>query len=431
MKLSEEILQKNRIYKKDNLISENDDEAFFIADPFLASIVNENDEIIVNDTLYRFTERGLFFTHVKDSIILFNFLEKEINKKAIAILKEDLNPCNERELYGGTTINDEGVSMYIRPMSDECYSGGSGGSTTPSSPKTSEEVLLQQIINTLPISSGEDHWFQNLFGKSYTGINNFDDRHRVKIEFWDQEWLVYKSVGVQVKTQKRVLGVWWETNSDEIHLGINRILLKYNYPQPDISSITHPKLFNNIYKAPVYLFKGDINVKKNIFGQHYVQSKINVTKNNLPFFDFGNQDILNIYIPNLPIVDDYNLNLTTQDIVSQSNIKELYKMGIDFLEDNLNSGAKKEFIVTYQKNINEISVLYFGERYKETNESNLKRKFHKDFSIKAGVTLSGENNWSYSVEPAPELFRDYTHYELDFYGMAKRGSTWKGIRMIK
>lgn len=35
-------------------------------------------------------------------------------------------------------------------------------------------------------------------------------------------------------------------------------------------------------------------------------------------------------------------------------------MGIDFLKDKSNSGAKKEFAVTYQKNNNEIEVLYFG-----------------------------------------------------------------------
>lgn len=30
-----------------------------------------------------------------------------------------------------------------------------------------------------------------------------------------------------------------------------------------------------------------------------------------------------------------------------------------------------------------------------------------------------------------ELLRDYTHYELDFFGMARRGNTWKGNRMIR
>ncbi len=132
-------------------------------------------------------------------------------------------------------------------------------------------------------------------------------------------------------------------------MGINKILLKYNYKQPNITSITHPQLFNNTYKEPLYLYDGSFKVRRNN-ENYYVDTQLNITQNNLPFFNFGNEQILNIYIPNLPIIGDYDLNLTTQDITSQTNIKALYKMGIDFLKDKFNSGAKKEFAVTYQKN---------------------------------------------------------------------------------
>ncbi|MCX2681910.1 hypothetical protein OOZ15_18300 [Galbibacter sp. EGI 63066] len=438
-KFSEEILQKRQLSKSlvnDKTTAEEDE---FIADPLLASLVNDDNEIVVNDTLYKFTkEEGLFFTHVKDSTYLFNFF-KEKNDQAkntsrkSKTLAYKIEPCEMRAQYGGVTKVDDKISRYIRPIEGECYGGGGGsvgGGNPPSAPQTTEEERLQQIINSLPICEGRDNWFQNIFGKSYYCINYFDGKHRIKTEFWDQSWLIYKSVGILAKTQRKRFWVWWASKSDEIYLGINRILLKYNYKQPDISSITHPRLFNNAYKAPLYLYNGSFKVRQNN-GDYYVDTQLNVTRNKLPFFDFGNEQILNIYIPNLPIAGDYNLNLTTQDITSQSNVKALYKMGIDFLNDKFNSGAKKEFAVTYQKNKNEIEVLYFGEKRKGTNDNKIKKKFYSDVSFIIGAAWGESSGWSFSVKPAESAYRNYTHYELDFYGMARRGSTWKGNRMIR
>ncbi|MDG1684983.1 MAG: hypothetical protein P8H63_03005 [Flavobacteriaceae bacterium] len=59
----------------------------------------------------------------------------------------------------------------------------------------------------------------------------------------------------------------------------------------------------------------------------------------------------------------------------------------------------------------------------------IKKKFYSDVAFQISVAFDGD--WTHSVEPASEFFRDYTHYDLDFYGMARRGSTWKGNRMIK
>jgi len=52
------------------------------------------------------------------------------------------------------------------------------------------------------------------------------------------------------------------------------------------------------------------------------------------------------------------------------------------------------------------------------------------------VTLASawgdQGGWSFDgIKPADGFFRNYTHYELDFYGMARRGSTWRGNRMIR
>lgn len=434
-KFSQEYSQKKG---NQNKSSENeDDDESFIADPLFAALINDNNEIIVGDTIYKFTKnKGLYFANVKDSVHLINFVEnKELNSKSNIIKREELmlDPCEVRAMNGGITQIDESISMYITPIDEinGCTGGGStGGGTIPSVPQTTDEEKLQEIISNLPVCEGKDNWINNLFGKSYWCIEHFDDRHRIKTEFWDQKWLIYASSGIFTKTQVRTLGVYWASDSDEIHLGINRILLRYNFSQPDYKSLTHPNLFNT-YKAPLYMYKGDFMVDT---GNYYVNTTIEVTKNSIPFFDFESSDILNIYIPNAPLIGDFNLNLTTQDITSQSNIKALYKMGIDFLKDKFNSGAKKEFAIIHQKNLNEIEVIYFGERYKNTNDNKIEHKFYSDVSFLISTTWNDSGsggNWKYTVKPAQENFRNYTYYELDFYGLARRGTTWKGSRMIR
>lgn len=465
-KLSEEIILKRQ--SKNNSNSNtfgknlNEDEDEFISDPLLASLVNENNEIIVNDTLYKFTkEKGVYFAHVNDSTYLLNYFNGEFETNS----QLPFDVQTERELYGGYTEVDETIGRYVRPIRFEHNpdegGGSSGGSSNPG-PQLSEEEQLNNIINNLPVCDGNagGNWVQNLFGTSYVCRSYFDDTHRIKTEFWDQSWGIYKSVGILTKTQRKRFWVWWASESDEIHLGINHIMLKYNFPQPQISSYSHPQLFPiNSYKKPIYMWDGKFKIDVQNNG-YLVNTQLNLPDGKLPFFDFGNEQILNIYIPKLFSSGRYNLNFTTQDITSQSNLKELYKMGIDFLNspEVLNSGASnKVFAVTYQKDYNEIEVIYFAGRYKKDNDNMIKKRFYDDvgfligwawsdspqpifttdyhpitgepFQVQVGVDTSGTS--SFSVSTADDYFRDYTHYELDFYGMARRGSKWRGNRMFR
>lgn len=116
------------------------------------------------------------------------------------------------------------------------------------------------------------------------------------------------------------------------------------------------------------------------------------------------------------------------------------------MQSNLNSGAKKEFVVTHQKNVNEIETVYFGERYSSNNTNQIQREFDGqvlDFLIgystnanaspptslnPTGSTASS----SFSIERRQGAdFKNYTYYELDFFGVARQGTNWAGNRMNK
>ncbi|QDH80978.1 hypothetical protein FKX85_18780 [Echinicola soli] len=418
--------------RTEGLSVDDSEESELIADPYLASFVNDNNEIIVNDTLYRFTEEGLFFSHVKDSVDLFDYLN---DAKKSGSFGNKVDPCIMVRMETGVSSVDKGVYKFIAPAPYECGTGGGSGgySPIPSYPQTSAEEKLQERINSLIRCNDHSNWIFEPFGKRKFCLNYFDDKHRIKTEFWDQDYKFYKSVGVLAKTQRRRFGVWWASESDELHLGINRILLKYKFPEPKIKIKQPSSLFSTDFKAPLYLYGGRFKARESQINQglYFVDVQIDVTENVLPFFKIETSNILNIYIPNLPVIDGYKLKLTTEDITSKSNIKELYKMGTDFISSQINSGNPNQpFAVTYQKSDKEIETIYFDERYSVTNENKIKRIFYEDASFQLFAGWGSAKGWKYTVKPAENSFIDYTHYEVDVYGLARRGNAWKGSRLI-
>jgi hypothetical protein len=416
---------KNEFSKK-----KGDKDDGFIPDPFFAALINDDNEIIVSDSIYKFSKnKGLFFAHVKDSTHLIEYVNnlEDTNLSSKLSIAEQSDICAYREEYGGITQIDDEISMYVAPIEDDCSGGGGGSSGGGSSGGGSivlSEEELNDIINNLPICSGTTNWINNLFGKSYWCNEHFDSRHRIKTEFWDKKWFIYASVGILAKTQVKTLGIYWASESDEIHIGINRILLRYNFKKPDLKFLSHPNMNYNL--EPLYLYDGEYHVESQIGSNFFVNTELEVTKNNIPFFDFGASKFLNIYIRKLPYMNDYN-------IASQSNIKALYNLGINYLKKTYNTG--KTFAVVFQKDADQIEVLYFGDRIEKTNNNEVKKIFYSDVSFLISTTWSDKNsptgNWNYTIKAADENFRNYTYYELDFYGLAKRGDKWRGSRMVR
>jgi hypothetical protein len=435
-KLSKEINSKNTHCNncKGTSKSDNDEEDNTIGDPFFAAVVNQNNEITVGDSIYKITkDLGVLFIHVSDTTHLYDYL-KTINtaktgKKASAL---NVAPCEMRSQYGGTTRLDNKISRYILPDDGDCGgNGGGGGVVTPPVPQIPADILLQNQINKLiECEPSKTSLFQNLFGTNIACINYFNSNHRTKTEFWNQSWFVYKSVGVQIRTQVKKAYIWWASEADEIYLGINKVYMRFNFPEPKIT------YFNPSYsnpEVPVYMYKGEFNVQQYTPGV-LTNAPFVIADSGLPFFNFGG-DILNIYIRKLPYLDNY-------DIKSERNIKALYQLGIDFLRNKINFGDSHEFVVSYQKSPTEIEVVYFGERYQSFNDNQIKRTFYKDTEFVVSATYNTTpydpysstpyGNWKFKVDkPSQSMARNYTYFELDVFGLARKGSTWSGSRMVK
>jgi len=393
-----------------------------VTDPALASLLNEDREIVVGDSLYKYTETGLYFCLKKDKEKLYNYLNKlSSTQKKNIIVQKQISP--NKSLTAKVIPIDEGIDWFLPPSPKVIIDPAP--LTTVILPDPT--VILNNRINDLPVCEGSGGGLlSDIFGTNLSCIDYFDGRHRIKTEYWDQNYFFYKSTGVEVRTQVKTLWIWWASDSDEIHLGINRIYLKYDNPIPQINSIPYLNTSPYLSEVPVYMYKGEFKIQQNNLGNFIAPTFIKANSN-LPFFEFGQGiNMLNIYIRKLPFVDQ---NYTVRN---ESNIKALYQLGIDFLKKNFNSGAKinDPFVVSYQANPQaEVEVLYFGERLSATNTNIIKRTFYSDRQWQVGIAVSnGSVKPTFGV-PSYNYFRNYTKYELDFYGLARQGDTWKGNRM--
>lgn len=449
------------IYAKSTIENQEffqEEEESIISDPILSLVLNDDNEIIINDSIYKITaDLGVLSARVQDSTYLYNYITsnssltitakssktgKSSSQVAPAPILEPAgpmmglakSPCEIRAEIGGHIDVDNHITRFIAPYDPvDCIMIPiySTFSPKPYVPQISADQILQNRINSLPQCQPErTSLFQSLFGTNLSCINYFDSKHRIKNEFWNQNWGFYSSVGIQTRVQMKKLYIWWASDADELYLGINRIYMKYNYSAPTINYLN---TFYSNPEVPVYMYKGEFTVRD--YNGVLRNASFITSNSGLPFFDFGG-DILNIYLRKLPFADKI-------DIKSESNIKELYKLGINFLQSTINNNnGKKEFVISYQKTPTEIEVIYFGERYQKNNSNYIKRTFYDDTQFVVSVAYNSKpfdpksndpyGRWDYQVKkPDVSNQRKYTYFELDIFGMGRQGSTWSGSRMIK
>lgn len=430
------LLANEILLKRKNL--DTDNETTFIHDPILALLVNADNELIISDTLYKFTkEKGLFFSHVKDSLHFFDYLGDGSNRakndtsNLSSTYNPDESPCEIRALYGGVAKISDKISRYVTPIGDGIHDDCSGGGSWGTNPGITipREDKIQDIINDLPVCGGVRHFIGQIFGKVYMCNTNYSKTRRVQVKFWDQNWLFYESVGILTKTQVRYAGIWFHLKVDEIHMGINNIHLKYKHSQP---KITYHNPYASIpanVKTPIYVIDGKFQIQSNSL-LDYKNIFLNVLNGYIPYFSFGTDDPLNIYIPLDSNIPDSDIDLNVHEIKSNIVIETIYKMGTRFLKKQMHS-PEDPFVVTFQGKQDEIDVFYFDKRYHENNTNKVKKRFYQDGSFVFNYSYTnGNGSWNVTTSPVTS-FRDYTYYDLDFFGMARRGDTWKGSRLIR
>lgn len=374
-----------------------------IGDDEFASFVNDNGELVIGDTIYAYTDRGLFFSHISDSVYLHNYLENELSSTSQMKQSEQLAPapCEYNVENGGIVSVTDEINRFIAPI-DGCSGGGS--SYIP--PLPPDVLTFDEYIANLPVCDAVNGTFAWIFGPTKKCISNFDDSHRVKTKFWDQNYLVYKSIGVSVKHQtKKAFGIWWTTDTDEIGMGISQAYFEYDMPIPKLSDIrpqlyvVDGKIYDN-YGKYLSTLSGD-----NIFNLPFTSSLEIVV--NLPIYGIYENDI-----------SSKTLNKFFWETVWNQAKSVMQKLGKEMPTEVSLVGLNSQKIV----------VNYINTTNRKTNSGKVNKIF--DFQVGFGIVL-GDNNGAFTVSSIKlPSFYDYKNIKIDIYGAARQGDVWKGSHLI-
>ena len=258
-----------------------------------------------------------------------------------------------------------------------------------------------------------------IFGPDRRCWSSFDSRRRTKTVFWKHNYLVYRSVGVKVKHQKKHRLGWWyaSDDNDEIALLIDKAYFKM---KPE----TNPINVHNHSLAKVIMFNG------------------NVYNNNAQLI--GGTTNLNFQLPNLPLnaqftVSDFIHNNTGVSI-SPNQIKNIvytqtWNQLVSILQSTFGQNQPKSLnYYLYDTAMNEIHFMHINVEERRTNAKKIVKTFDFNFGItvKFNVYNSGSLSGPSSVATSfsfPGLFK-YKDADIDFVGASRRGSTWRGSKLV-
>ena len=217
-----------------------------IPDPSLAALLNEDREIIISDSLYKYTENGMYFCLMKDKQKLYDYLNKVgLSGKLSKNTSTNSQLTSKMALPAVTEVSD-GINLFIPidyydvvPLVFATNSTVTSGIQTPK--------LIKQNLGICSIQ--KQGFFEKIFGASEKDEDYYDDNRRIQISYWNHNYFLFSSIGCSARLQKRekFLGVmyWDKSYADKIELGVNSVQYdyKFNVPQFNQSQYEYNTVF--------------------------------------------------------------------------------------------------------------------------------------------------------------------------------------------
>lgn len=228
-----------------------------IADPTFAKILNSKREVAIGKKIYRFVSNG---------VIIY---DESINSDFIDSL--DTSCYEELEDNSSATI-DKHVEFirikYLQPIEETNSVNTKSMITLPITGLKLKDgtVIDDNLIRRISYGkgNGDANGFQkaisSMFGTNVVAINNFDERHRMKLRTFSQDYKIYRSVGMTVRMQERTLGIWWRKKAQEFRYGWKAVECEYTYSGPvfpvgvNFNDISVLEKHVKYYPKPIVLF---------------------------------------------------------------------------------------------------------------------------------------------------------------------------------
>ncbi|MBS4041563.1 MAG: hypothetical protein KGZ81_13315 [Flavobacteriales bacterium] len=424
-----------------------DDEMFEVEDDLIlddefASFLSINREIIVNDTLYTYSEKGIFKTHKNNLSKMRDFvLENDIpeyttlptpgsydtSDNDITLVIPSYNPCGgslSASLANNSIshFDEQNLICFNANLNNNFWSSiiaaGTNLCSTANLVNHSESLL--NYVNTLTPCSPSNN-LGGIFGPDKRCWSYFDSGRRTKTIFYKHNYIIYRAIGVKVKHQKRHWLGWWyaSDDNDEVAMIIDKAYFKI---KPTVNPINvHNQSLNK------YIFFNGL-----------------VYNNNAQLI--GSATSLNFQLPSLPlnaqfIISDFIHN-NTGITLSPNQVKNLiYQQTWNQLKSILNSNLAPSGIpksvnyYVYDTSLNEIHFMHINLEDRRTCSKKIVRTFDYNFNvaIKFNVynsgSIYGNSNISASFSFPPGLF-EYKEADIDFTGLSRKGNLWRGSKLV-
>ena len=244
------------IIQEEGLLYEPEDS--LISDPYYCAVLNKDREIIVGNNYYRYVKDGVIKCNVSDLMTLEDTLDNqiqsidtsELSAGETVTLRNDvqftkLDYSSTKSVETDSEILSTGGNIILRPRPDTPPQSEENPSVAYDGTKlilADGTSISKNNLRSISFKNGEENsnsndinWFERLWGEivglNVYAIQEYDSRHRMKLKLFCEDYLIYRSVGMTVRMQKKVLGIWWRIKADEFRYGWSAIECIYKYPQ--------------------------------------------------------------------------------------------------------------------------------------------------------------------------------------------------------
>lgn len=389
-----------------------------IADMRFTQLLNAEREIQVADTIYKYVPKGVAFTLVKHEKELAKVEEwtKDVELTPKTIGKEIALSPNTKFVpmdYMPYPITDYKVDAYGNPVFDETPKPTSPSVTPNDSPTatyTPEGIKLKNgtLIPTKDIreinyyDKGDANWLHRIitgcFGRNVVAVNKFSSDKRLRLNFYDQNYIIYSNIGTELNMQKKKFYLWWNIKAEELVQGWETITLKYDFKQPALNYFTvNP--FTKKVEAP------------------------SLFKNPFPFQD--ESEVL-LHIPFV----NYDFTMKDLNKAFQNGMKSAINSGTEWAKNRIN-GMPKDKVGLFTSEGKSIYVIFGSFSTKAYNKRTLETKvFAKWFPGTYQVGFSFGN--SFKVQGIDMDGNDnVTLFRGSVFGAIKYKGKWLAARIIK
>ncbi|MDO6736828.1 hypothetical protein [Wenyingzhuangia sp. 2_MG-2023] len=386
----------------------NEDEIVFeetiILDPNFQVLLNKNRELIIDNKLYRYTSEGVYIQPIVDHNNSRKSLIKEA-KNNVTFIKLNLqnNIISDYSQIGEIKNETKHPLTSMRTSNDS-------------------EMTFENSSNLDYDEERRNSLWEKKIGINHTTYVYTPNNRRVKIKYWDNNYLLFNSTGMEVRFQKK-RKVWrwtfWEKSyPSKVQLGINNMSLIRKKP-----SIYN---FNNDWSNDTYQFEY-YNRYYDSYGKEVSKERIYSFPLNTANVDIPN-NIININLK-VPLFNEIHLDYTKIDLYKSINnlAQQQLKNGIKQLSNVLKNTSEPAFKIRNQDSWNQLYTIG-NIKHIKSGDNSIKKYIDLGFMIGYSHTLGGNfsfSNFSFSNYKTIQEIKSF-----DIYGAALYNGRWYGKRII-